>query len=211
MLSSKDAANRELERLRGERAEAQASLEPLLQRAQQGLRGIRYLSPLPPGSAARQRSWKHCWQPPKTFRGTPAPTIFVTLRGKISSSIRGLQVAAAPPPRELTAAAKALFQGDYEEVLGVLEGIRFPGPKARSHALLFQAAARYSLYISGGETEEALLAAARQDVLEYRNNDQPRSPDSKAFSPRFVEFFLAQRQDPSGNTDGEEDDQRDSL
>ncbi|MCH9649220.1 MAG: hypothetical protein K0U98_13350 [Deltaproteobacteria bacterium] len=187
------AATGELERLRGERTEAQASLEPTRLRAQRTLSEISYLSPLPPRVGNRAAKLEALLAATNNVGPTTSAEDVRTLKEKISTSRKALESAAAPPPRELRSAADALFQGNYSQVLELLEEVTLPGPKARSHSFLFQAAARFALYIGGGESDEALIDAARLDVLECLDSDPSRIPDAKAFSPRFVDFFLAQQ------------------
>lgn len=100
-----------------------------------------------------------------------------------------LKKAVAPPPDALSRAADALFRGDYERVLKVLEGARFSEARAAAHASLFRAAARFALYVASGESDAVLLGLARADVAACRAADPERAPLASAFSPRFVEFF----------------------
>ncbi len=190
------AAGFELERLRGERTEAQASLEPTRLRAQRTLSEISYLSPWPPRIASRAAKLEALLAATNNVGPTTSAEDMQTLREKISASRQALETAAAPPPKELRSAADALFRGDYSQVLDLLTEVTLPGSKARSHSFLFQAAARFALFIGSGETDEALLDAARLDILECLDSDPQRIPDAKAFSPRFIDFFLAQQPAP---------------
>lgn len=113
--------------------------------------------------------------------------------------LRGM---AEPPPEVLLAAADAWLRGDPEGVLAALTGdggsageegeaaeIGLEGPRARAHALLLRAAARFDLYHAGGGEDAELLEAARRDLRECRRADPDLVPVPRAFSPRFRAFF----------------------
>ena len=93
------------------------------------------------------------------------------------------------PPSELRAAARALFRADYEEVVHSLAGATFAERRASVTAALLLAAARYSLYLEGGEKDLGLRRQARENARTCRRLAPALSPDPKLFSPRFVEFF----------------------
>lgn len=95
----------------------------------------------------------------------------------------------AGPPEALRAAARAYFNGDYGAVLGALSGQELEDEAVAAQALLFRAAARYALYLLGGEQEEALAEEAREEVAFCRRLAPDLAPDPAAFSPRFVAFF----------------------
>lgn len=93
------------------------------------------------------------------------------------------------PPEALRAAARAYFNGDYRGVLGALSGQELEDEAVAAQALLFRAAARYALYLLGGEEEETLAEEAREEVAFCRRLAPDLAPDPAAFSPRFVAFF----------------------
>jgi hypothetical protein len=96
------------------------------------------------------------------------------------------------PPRpsaELVAAARAYFEGRYEDVIAVLKDARDePGPVA-VHEHLLRAAARFALYAAGGRQDEALRRATNDDVRTIRRLDPAFAPDAAAFSPAFRALF----------------------
>ena len=96
-------------------------------------------------------------------------------------------------PAPLLTAARAFFAGQYAETSRLLDGTRFDGTRPKAHALLFRAAARYSLYVLGGQKDRRQVDAARDDVRACRRLDPALTPDTSAFSPRFAEFFKATR------------------
>ncbi len=178
-------------RLSGEKNNVRQSLEPLRKRAERTLASLAYLEPLPPRLASRASRLKALATASRAVNAASTAKELQTLRKNLSTSLKRLEAAAAPPPKELSTAVEAFFQGDYQTVLDTLDGLDLTGPKARAHSHLFLAAARYALFVAGGEREDELLAAARQDALACRTNDPERAPEANAFSPRFIEFFLA--------------------
>ncbi len=108
-------------------------------------------------------------------------------------------VASSPPSRsprrpsaKLRQAANAYFAGDYETAITLLES-RFTSRKSRAHALLLRAAARYALFLLGGETDYAQRGTAAEDVAACRRADPSLEPAEDLFSPRFRDFFAATR------------------
>jgi len=97
--------------------------------------------------------------------------------------------ASAPPPQALVAAAEAYFAGADDEVIAGLEGGTFSSPRATAHAHLLLAAARYRLYVLGGEEDEALLDAARDSVQASRATEPELIPPARLFPPGFVALY----------------------
>ncbi len=93
------------------------------------------------------------------------------------------------PPFELRAAARALFRANYEEVVRSLAGVTFAERRAAVTGSLLLAAARYSLYLQGGEKDPHLRRQAGENARTCRRLAPSLSPDPKLFSPRFVQFF----------------------
>lgn len=98
----------------------------------------------------------------------------------------------APPP-ELMTAAFLFFSGQYESAVDVIAGLKTRGGRASAQGMLLRAAARYALYVVGGEKDSTLLNAAQSDVVACRKFDPHFVPDPQFFSPRFREFFQATR------------------
>ena len=93
------------------------------------------------------------------------------------------------PPTKLRRAVDAFFAGDYEETVRLLGTIPSSPAKTRAHALLLRSAARYTLFLLGGETDYALRGMATADVTACRKADRDLVPDEEVFSPRFRDFF----------------------
>ncbi len=98
-----------------------------------------------------------------------------------------------PPPRKLSQAADAYFAGDYNATVTLLMEHTFKQRKARAHALLLRAAARYALFLLSGETDYALRGQAADDLAACREAAPDLAPDEGLFSPRFRDFFAATR------------------
>ncbi|HEX6201032.1 MAG TPA: hypothetical protein VF150_12260, partial [Thermoanaerobaculia bacterium] len=125
----------------------------------------------------------------------------------VEREIARLRATAEPPPERLLAAADAWLRGEPEGVLAALEPaggagagggagdgdaedeLGFDEPRARAHALLLRAAARFALYHADGGRDPALLEGARRDLQECHRADPALRPVPRAFSPRFRAFF----------------------
>jgi hypothetical protein len=127
--------------------------------------------------AARKRSL-----PTPGPHPTPSPTVLPTLAPT-----------KAPTPAELLAGATAFFSAQYPRAVALLAGAdQLPG-KAGAQGLMLRAAARYALYLTGGEKDQGLLSSAQADARASRRLDPQTSPDPQAFSPRFAELFKQSR------------------
>jgi hypothetical protein len=90
--------------------------------------------------------------------------------------------------------AEAYLGGDFaraaqwsdEQALGSV-------PQALAEALLLRAAARYELYVLGGERDLDLIDRIRDDVRGARQADAGIQPSERAFSPRFRVLFASTR------------------
>jgi hypothetical protein len=117
------------------------------------------------------------------------------LRDDLAAATNGLEKTAAAesrqpgPPSELRAAARALFRGNYAEVVRSLGGATFAERRAAVTAALLLAAARYSLYLQGGAKDLRLRHQAGEDALTCRRLAPDLSPAPEFFSPRFLQFF----------------------
>lgn len=93
------------------------------------------------------------------------------------------------PPPELKQIAESYFAGDYQAVNRSANPDRFDEPRPRVQALLFRAAANFSLYVLSGEQNSALLRQAETDIREIKRINGEFSPYIAAFSPSFIELF----------------------
>ena len=103
--------------------------------------------------------------------------------------------ASQPPPADLRRGVELFFMGDYAGTIEALAALDVPGalsPKPRAHGHLLRAAARYALFILGGEQDFSLRGGATDDVLACRAADAELAPGDM-FSPRFRDFFAATR------------------
>ncbi len=106
---------------------------------------------------------------------------------------------ASPPPparrrgpsKKLAEIADAYFAGEYEQTVALASEASFSRSRERAQALLLSAAARYVLFLRGGESDYALRGQATEDVTACRKLDPDLMPDEAAFSPRFRDFFAA--------------------
>lgn len=91
----------------------------------------------------------------------------------------------SPPPR-LVRALDDYLTGRYAEAARI-DPEALPQARARFHALLIRAAARYTIAQLGGD--KAALAAARADAAAAFRLDPRTAPDEMVFSPAFRSFY----------------------
>jgi hypothetical protein len=95
----------------------------------------------------------------------------------------------AAPPAELVTAARAYFDGRYQEAADALAATDYGSGPAALQAHVLRAAARHALYLLGGRRDDALRRAVDDDVQAVRRLDPTFEPSASAFSPRFRELF----------------------
>ena len=145
------------------------------------------------------------------LRGDPSLPELVRRRQRLTTAVGRMRAAAEPPPARLLAAADAYFDGDLERAVELASDADFENPKARAHAALLRAAARFTQWQVDDRGDLQLLEAALRDVRAAYAADPTLSPLPGAFSPRFLAFFEANlpaagavqppdpvRSDPSG-------------
>jgi len=120
---------------------------------------------------------------------SPSPQALEDHRDRLAGALRALQNAFQPPPAELISAVQAYFSGSYDEVVAILDDLDLKSKRARAHAALLLAAARFGLYRAGGEEDEALVEAAGQAIREAHEAEPRLVPLERAFSPGFIAFF----------------------
>jgi hypothetical protein len=139
-----------------------------------------------------------------------SPSDLTNLRDRVVKSAANLRMAlnrplsgTTPPadrtiPPSLLAAADAYFQGDYDKAARTLESANFQQPRAAAQARLLRGAARYGIFVTGGEKDDRLRQKAIEDIRECLRLDPTIAVSSLAFSPRFVEFFKRSRSQTGG-------------
>lgn len=93
---------------------------------------------------------------------------------------------ASRPPAPLADAFERYLNGRYVEV-GRIDPESYADVRARFHAYLVRAAARFTLGEISGDKD--LIESARADARAARALDARRAPDATLFSPRFRAFF----------------------
>ncbi len=90
-------------------------------------------------------------------------------------------------PAVLAQIAKAYFGGDFKTAAQTnVESLQ---GKALAHALLVRAAARYSLYMTQGESKAEQLSAVKADLIRAKSVDASVRPSAKYFSPRLIQLY----------------------
>ena len=124
-----------------------------------------------------------------------AAVVPTTTAPAASTQLPALPVPTRPagPPPELVAGAQAYFDARYKEASDLLANANTSSGPAGAHTALIRAAARYALFVVGGQHEEALRQAAADDVRACRRINPRLAPDPRVFSPRFIAFFKKSR------------------
>jgi hypothetical protein len=139
----------------------------------------------PPAKTAEDSRVAAARDEPALKAATPAPPVVAP--SPVASEAPGL------PPAGLLKAARAYFDGRYEESLALLgRSVDLRG-RAAAQSHLFRAAARFALYRVGREQDASLRDLAARDVVACRRADASLAPDAQAFSPAFAEFFRRSR------------------
>ncbi|HVT05164.1 MAG TPA: hypothetical protein VHL58_17505 [Thermoanaerobaculia bacterium] len=124
----------------------------------------------------------------------------LVLRDEVGSLLRrvagkgGVPTPPSEPPAQLYLAATAFLRGDYGSAIKELAAPTFNDRKEMMHALAFRAASYHALYVLGS-TEQGpdYLQLAITDVRACRRLDPTFSPNARAFSPRFRNFFVSEK------------------
>jgi outer membrane biosynthesis protein TonB len=121
--------------------------------------------------------------PTPTARPSPSPT---------PSPSPSPTAAPSPAPRALADAVDAYLAGRYDALVS-FNVDQFSEPRARWHALILRAAARYTRASLQGDAGAPLLAQAQADIRAAKGILSPQSPDPQLFSPRFRQLFASTR------------------
>ena len=102
-------------------------------------------------------------------------------------------VAAAPKPapEQLRALVGWYLAANYAQAAKWDGVAALPDPRARAQALLVRAAARWHLYVRGGEQDSILGASIDTDLRNAKRLDRALKPNAQAFSPKLVQRFAA--------------------
>lgn len=93
-------------------------------------------------------------------------------------------------PQALEEGASLFFRGEYTQALSKLDAAgNAPDAPLQLHVHLFRAAARYALYVRGGETDPAMLNQVRAEIARAKQIDSTFKPDTQAFAPRFLALY----------------------
>ncbi|MCB1608300.1 MAG: hypothetical protein KDI71_15125 [Xanthomonadales bacterium] len=115
-----------------------------------------------------------------------AVAALATARRDLEQAIAG---APQPAPEELRRYVGLYLAGDYAAVASWAAPEQLPRAKDQAQGLLLRAAARLHQYVRSGEMDNALSAAIGTDLRKAKSLDRQLKPNTRAFSPRFIELF----------------------
>jgi tetratricopeptide (TPR) repeat protein len=127
--------------------------------------------------------------PEVVARAVPPPTVAPPTAAPPTRAPSPKPTTVPVPSEPLLAAANAYFRGDYAGALKALASVRSPDNRVIAQARLFRAAAGFGLFIMGGSKAKTMEDRAIQDVRECARLDPNIRVSTRAFSPRFVDFF----------------------
>lgn len=102
-----------------------------------------------------------------------------------------IAAAPKPAPEPLRALAGWYLTAKYAEAASWNDVERLPDARSRAQALLLRGAARWHLWVRGGEQDGSLRALIDSDLREAKRLDRGLKPNQQAFSPKLVDRFAA--------------------
>ncbi|MEM9557367.1 MAG: hypothetical protein AAGC60_24120 [Acidobacteriota bacterium] len=175
-------------------AEAVAALGEAKDAARRLLTAVAPLAPYPPRLGGQVQALKNLLTDIEKELDGARPQELERATDEIIRETRVLRGLAGSPPRALSTAAEAFLSGDAERALMLLAEAELSGDRSRWHARVLQAAARYHLFLLGGEENDALYDAAVADVeAAVALGDGHGTLSETHHSPRFLEFFRGTR------------------
>lgn len=114
--------------------------------------------------------------------------------GRALEAAQARQALAAQVRGRLQPLAEAYLGGDFLRAAQWADEQSLRSvPQAHAEALLLRAAARFELYVLGGEQDLAQFDLIRNDVRTARRVSASTQPSEKAYSPRFRALFASTR------------------
>ena len=183
-----------LQSVAAQQVEIRATLNQLVVASVQALEGSEYLEPYPPEVADYRRRVETLVARVGQLDTAATNDKLQGLATELERAILALETSTTAPPEELMLAAEAFLGGRYAQVLKVLSTFESESTRAAAQAHLLRAASLFAQSRSQGQEQPELLDQARQQVLYSQSLDETApNPSPKVFSPRFIEFFEAQR------------------
>jgi hypothetical protein len=93
------------------------------------------------------------------------------------------------PTPQLKQVADAYFNGNYQEVVDLVDPADFDENSEKIQVILFRSAALFNLFTLSGGSENALLDDAKRDIRLIKSLDGRFSPYVAAFSPKYLSLF----------------------
>ena len=178
-------------------ATALEQLEGLEKEARGALGTVEDLDPYPPRLAqlvAEVRQVLDRLVEAKSAVPVPGPDGIAELREALDAAGGRLRRAARRPPAALQDVVRLFIDGEHQQVAEALvEGSELAAssdPKIAAQVCLLRSASRFTLWVAGGEQDDALLASVIDDVAACKALGSPAPPE-RFFSPRFLAFYAA--------------------
>lgn len=180
-----------------------AKVEALEAKARSQLRGVRDLAPYPATLGRRVRAVERLLDEIKAAKDSAQAPQLSRFEEDLDSAMKQLAGASSRPPKVLREAVESFLAGDYEDVLERLEGARLGGEVGQAQGCLLRSAARFHLFVLGGEEAIELEAQAIDELRECPAAAALELPSEQFFSPRFRSFFEQALRAPDALEGGE--------
>ncbi len=162
--------------------------------------GARALSANADGQAPAAQALRQALEQGRSLLSSSDATRIQSASAALEAALRQLetsqarQALAGQVRSRLGPLASAYLKGDFARVAAwTNESDLASVPAAHAEALLMRAAARFELYVLGGERDLALYEQVRIDLRAARRVNDQLQPSQKAYSPRFRALFASTR------------------
>ena len=184
------AARQKLGELSQATAQVLGGLDEAERSAQELLRGISPLQPYPPKLGNQVKIVEGLVLQSQRLRESRDSQGVAALVEQLTKETRSLRNLSALPPAVFAEAAEAYLAGNQAKVVELLAPFKPKDDRERYFQSLLLAAARFDLWVAGGERDSALWQALSQDLAQVKAIP-PASylPAEKFFSSRFRELL----------------------
>lgn len=186
------AARQKLGELSQAAAQALGGLDEAERSAQELLRGVAPLQPYPPRVGNQVKIVEGLVLQLQRLRESRDSKGVPALVEQLTKETRTLRNLSALPPALFAEAAEAYLAGDAAKVVASLGSHKAKDDRERYFQALLLAAARFELWVAGGERDAALWQQLSADLAQAKSiNPAPGAPAEKFFPPRFRELLAA--------------------
>ncbi len=189
--------------------EALQTLEQAEISSRRVLRSIADLAPYPSILGARVAAVEQALKSVVDSKSGANPSRLSQLTDELTVALAALRRSARRPPEKLRQAVEAFFSASYDLVLELTDDSKLKSEsRMRAHVCLLRAASRHALWVLGGEGDNGGRDLIAKEIIACADIDPPLAPDSKFFSPRFLEIhtLVLEEANALGDETGSQDE-----